>query len=56
MSDDRLQMIFACCHPSLSVDKQVALTLRTLGGLTTQEIADAVRVSETSVALRLVRA
>jgi RNA polymerase sigma-70 factor (ECF subfamily) len=56
MSDDRLQMIFACCHPSLSVDKQVALTLRTLGGLTTQEIADAFLVSETTMAQRLVRA
>lgn len=37
--DDRLQMIFACCHPSLAVDKQIALTLRTLGGLSTREIA-----------------
>lgn len=56
MGDDRLQMIFACCHPSLSVDKQVALTLRTLGGLTTQEIADAFLVSEATMAQRLVRA
>jgi len=56
VSDDRLQMIFACCHPSLSVDKQVALTLRTLGGLTTQEIADAFLVSEATMAQRLVRA
>ena len=54
--DDRLQMIFACCHPSLSVDKQVALTLRTLGGLTTREIADAFLVSEQTMAQRLVRA
>lgn len=56
VSDDRLQMIFACCHPALSVDKQVALTLRTLGGLTTQEIADAFLVSEVTMAQRLVRA
>jgi len=56
VSDDRLQMIFACCHPALSVDKQVALTLRTLGGLTTQEIADAFLVSEATMAQRLVRA
>ena len=56
VSDDRLQMIFACCHPSLSVDKQIALTLRTLGGLTTQEIADAFLVSEATMAQRLVRA
>ncbi|MGB7860913.1 MAG: sigma-70 family RNA polymerase sigma factor, partial [Acidimicrobiia bacterium] len=54
--DDRLQMIFACCHPALSVDKQVALTLRTLGGLTTKEIADAFLVSEPTMAQRLVRA
>lgn len=56
VADDRLQMIFACCHPSLSTDKQVALTLRTLGGLTTQEIADAFLVSEATMAQRLVRA
>lgn len=54
--DDRLQMIFACCHPSLSSDKQVALTLRTLGGLTTREIGDAFLVSEPTMAQRLVRA
>ncbi len=54
--DDRLQMIFACCHPALATDKQVALTLRTLGGLTTKEIADAFLVSETTMAQRLVRA
>ena len=54
--DDRLQMVFACCHPSLSVDKQVALTLRTLGGLTTREIADAFLVSEQTMGQRLVRA
>lgn len=56
ISDDRLQMIFACCHPALDTDKQVALTLRTLGGLTTGEIADAFLVSETTMAQRLVRA
>lgn len=54
--DDRLQMIFACCHPALASDKQVALTLRTLGGLTTKEIADAFLVSEPTMAQRLVRA
>jgi RNA polymerase sigma-70 factor (ECF subfamily) len=56
LADDRLQMIFACCHPSLATDKQVALTLRTLGGLTTKEIADAFLVSESTMAQRLVRA
>ncbi len=56
LGDDRLEMIFACCHPSLAVDKQVALTLRTLGGLTTREIADAFLVSEATMAQRLVRA
>jgi len=54
--DDRLQMVFACCHPALDPDKQVALTLRTLGGLTTKEIADAFLVSEATMAQRLVRA
>ena len=56
ISDERLQMMFACCHPALSTDKQVALTLRTLGGLTTKEIADAFLVSESTMAQRLVRA
>ena len=56
LTDDRLQMIFACCHPSLAVDSQVALTLRTLGGLTTREIADAFLVSDQTMAQRLVRA
>lgn len=56
LTDDRLQMIFTCCHPSLDQDKQVALTLRTLGGLTTREIADAFLVSEATMAQRLVRA
>jgi RNA polymerase sigma-70 factor (ECF subfamily) len=56
LTDDRLQMIFACCHPSLAVESQVALTLRTLGGLTTREIADAFLVSDQTMAQRLVRA
>ncbi len=55
-SDDRLELIFACCHPALSTDKQVALTLRTVGGLTTSEIASAFLVSEATMAQRLVRA
>jgi RNA polymerase sigma-70 factor (ECF subfamily) len=54
--DDRLELIFACCHPSLSTDKQIALTLRTVGGLTTPEIASAFLVSEATMAQRLVRA
>lgn len=56
LGDDRLEMVFACCHPALSTDKQVALTLRTLGGLTTREIADAFLVNEPTMAQRLVRA
>lgn len=56
IADDRLEMVFACCHPTLDVDKQVAMTLRALGGLTTQEIADAFLVSESTMAQRLVRA
>ena len=56
IADDRLQMIFACCHPALAEDKQVALTLRTLGGLTTREISEAFLVTETTMAQRLVRA
>lgn len=54
--DDRLEMIFACCHPALATDKQVALTLRSLGGLTTKEIAEAFLVTEATMAQRLVRA
>ncbi|HEV2834132.1 MAG TPA: RNA polymerase sigma factor [Pyrinomonadaceae bacterium] len=54
--DDRLRLIFTCCHPSLSRDAQVALTLRTLGGLTTTEIAHAFLLPETTLAQRLVRA
>jgi RNA polymerase sigma-70 factor (ECF subfamily) len=56
LDDDRLQMLFACCHPSLAIDKQVALTLRTVGGLTTTEIARAFVVPEVTMAQRLVRA
>jgi RNA polymerase sigma-70 factor (ECF subfamily) len=54
--DDRLRLIFTCCHPSLSQEAQVALTLRTLGGLTTAEIARAFLLPETTLAQRLVRA
>jgi RNA polymerase sigma-70 factor (ECF subfamily) len=54
--DDRLRLIFTCCHPALAMEAQVALTLRTLGGLTTTEIARAFLVSEPTVAQRLVRA
>ena len=56
ISDDRLRLIFTCCHPALAVDAQVALTLRTLGGLTTPEIARAFLVPEPTMAQRLVRA
>ena len=55
-SDDRLRLIFTCCHPTLSREAQVALTLRTLGGLTTPEIARAFLLPETTLAQRLVRA
>ncbi len=54
--DDRLRLIFTCCHPALNAEARVALTLRTLGGLTTTEIARAFLVAETTVAQRLVRA
>jgi RNA polymerase sigma-70 factor (ECF subfamily) len=54
--DDRLRLIFTCCHPSLSASAQVALTLRLLGGLTTAEIARAFLVPEPTMAQRLVRA
>jgi RNA polymerase sigma-70 factor (ECF subfamily) len=54
--DERLSLIFACCHPALATDAQVALTLRTLGGLTTEEIARAFLVPEPTMAQRLVRA
>ena len=54
--DDRLRLIFTCCHPALAAESQVALTLRTLGGLETDEIARAFLVPTTTMAQRLVRA
>jgi RNA polymerase sigma-70 factor (ECF subfamily) len=54
--DERLELIFTCCHPALAIEAQVALTLRTLGGLTTDEIARAFLVPEPTMAQRLVRA
>ena len=56
ISDDRLRLIFTCCHPALAPEARVALTLRTLGGLATPEIARAFLVSEPAMAQRLVRA
>ena len=54
--DDRLRLIFTCCHPALAPEARVALTLRTLGGLTTAEIARAFLTTESTMAQRLVRA
>ncbi|MEU0433926.1 RNA polymerase sigma factor [Streptomyces sp. NPDC006290] len=54
--DDRLRLIFTCCHPALATEAQVALTLRLLGGLTTPQIARAFLVPETTMAQRIVRA
>jgi RNA polymerase sigma-70 factor (ECF subfamily) len=56
ITDYRLRLIFTCCHPALGIDAQVALTLRTLGGLTTDEIARAFLVPEQTMGQRLVRA
>jgi RNA polymerase sigma-70 factor (ECF subfamily) len=56
ISDDRLRLIFTCCHPALNREAQIALTLRTLGGLSTGEIARAFLVPEPTLAQRLVRA
>jgi RNA polymerase sigma-70 factor, ECF subfamily len=56
VTDDRLRLIFTCCHPALPLEARVALTLRTLAGLTTSEIARAFLVSEPTMAKRLVRA
>jgi RNA polymerase sigma-70 factor (ECF subfamily) len=56
VDDDRLRLIFTCCHPALAVDAQVALTLRTLCGLTTTEIGHAFLVPEATMAQRIVRA
>src|SRR5258706_2410759 len=55
-TDDRLRLIFTCCHPALNQEAQVALTLRTLGGLSTAEIAKAFLLPEATLAQRLVRA
>jgi RNA polymerase sigma-70 factor (ECF subfamily) len=54
--DERLELLFTCCHPALALDAQVALTLRTLGGLSTEEIARAFLVPQETMAKRLVRA
>jgi RNA polymerase sigma-70 factor, ECF subfamily len=56
IEDDRLRLIFTCCHPSLAIEARVALTLRTLAGLTTPEIARAFLVEEAAMAKRLTRA
>ena len=56
VEDERLELIFACCHPALALDAQVALILRALGGLTTEEIARAFLVPTATMAQRLVRA
>jgi RNA polymerase sigma-70 factor (ECF subfamily) len=56
MQDDRLRLIFTCCHPALSTQAQVALTLRLLGGLSTKEVASSFLVAEPTMARRLVRA
>jgi RNA polymerase sigma-70 factor (ECF subfamily) len=54
--DERLELLFTCCHPALALDAQVALTLRTLGGLSTDEIARSFLVPKETMAKRLVRA
>src|SRR4030088_1539107 len=56
IADDRLRLIFTCCHPALALEAQVALTLRTVGGLTTEEIARAFLVPAPTLAQRIVRA
>ena len=56
VQDDRLRLIFTCCHPALSTESQVALTLRLLGGLSTEEVARAFLVPESTMAKRIVRA
>ncbi len=56
LPDDRLRLIFTCCHPALAPEARIALTLRTLGGLSTAEIARAFLASEAAIAQRLVRA
>ena len=56
MEDDRLRLIFTCCHPALPLEARVALTLRTVAGLTTEEIARAFHAPTPTMAQRLVRA
>lgn len=56
LNDDQLRLIFTCCHPALAIEARVALTLKTLGGLTTGEIARAFLAEETAIAQRIVRA
>ncbi|MGH2475669.1 MAG: sigma factor, partial [Candidatus Limnocylindrales bacterium] len=56
VQDDRLRLIFTCCHPALATEAQVALTLRLLGGLSTDEVARAFLVAEPTMAKRIVRA
>ena len=56
VTDDRLRLIFTCCHPGLPAESRVALTLRLVGGLSTAEIARAFLVPEPTIAQRLVRA
>jgi RNA polymerase sigma-70 factor (ECF subfamily) len=56
VEDDRLRLIFTCCHPALATETQIALTLRLLGGLTTDDVARAFLVAEPTMAKRLVRA
>jgi RNA polymerase sigma-70 factor (ECF subfamily) len=56
LPDERLELIFTCCHPSLGLDAQVALTLRALGGLSTEEIARAFLVPDATMSKRLARA
>jgi sigma-70-like protein/uncharacterized protein DUF6596 len=56
VGDERLRLIFTCCHPALSAEAQVALTLRLLGGLSTRQVAGSFLVSEATMAARLVRA
>ncbi|HEU4700120.1 MAG TPA: RNA polymerase sigma factor, partial [Gemmatimonadales bacterium] len=56
LEDDRLRLVFTCCHPALAPDAQVALTLREVGGLTTEEIARAFFTSASTIAQRIVRA
>ena len=56
VADDQLRLMFLCCHPALSPDAQVALTLRLFGGLDTTEIARAFLVPEATIAQRIVRA